>query len=116
MVPEENFEFIRKTAVKSIVVFHETEAGIRLSFCKFCGVALCKFYQEVNDRSKLIVFMGTLNNSDELLDKLPEVEMWTKYRLDWVSKVGTGAMLQWEEFDPMEEGEIAPVKEEEKED
>ena len=98
MVPEGNFEFVDNKAVKQVTVKHEVGMPLRVSFCGDCGVALCKLADDEKFKGSVIVFTGTLDDEGEALGKTPQAELWTKYRVDWVGKVGSGEMMQFEGF------------------
>ena len=71
---------------------------MRVSFCGDCGVALCKLADDEKFRGSVIVFTGALDDEGEMLGKIPQAELWTKYRVDWTGQVGSGVMMQCEEF------------------
>ena len=97
-VPEGNFEFVDNKAVKQVTVKHEVGMPLRVSFCGDCGVVLCKLADDDKFKGSVIVFTGTLDDEGEALGKTPQAELWTKYRVDWVGKVGNGGMMQFEGF------------------
>ena len=71
---------------------------LRVSFCGDCGVAVCKIADDDKFKGTVIVFSGTLDDEGETLAKMPQAELWTKYRVPWLGKVGGGEMMQNEEF------------------
>ena len=96
MVPNNDFEFTSKSAIKTIDVKHESGLPLKAFLCGDCGSVLCK---EADDGKNMkICFAGTLDGSDGLLEKALMAELWTKYRLGWTGQVGSGSMKQCLEF------------------
>jgi len=97
--PENNLSPISSDAVKEFTVkHHETGMPMRVSFCGDCGVPLYKYADSELFKGTVIVFAGTLDDDDQAIGKAPQSEIWTKERLDWVGKVGSGAFAQFAEF------------------
>lgn len=71
---------------------------MHLSFCGNCGSGLCKTVEDEKFQNMIICFMGTLEDDGELLKQAPQAEIWTKYRVDWATRVGGGEMMQYEGF------------------
>jgi hypothetical protein len=97
-VPEPNFEIVDNRSLKTITVKHEVGMPLRVSFCGDCGVAVCKIADDDKFKGTVIVFSGTLDDEGETLGKAPQAELWTKYRVPWVRKVGSSEMIQNEGF------------------
>lgn len=59
-------------------------------FCGNCGTVICKTADDDKFRGMHIVFAGPLDESENGIvigSVTPQVEMWTKYRLDWTPPV-----------------------------
>jgi len=51
-----------------------------------CRTTLCKRVNDVKFKGMAIFFMGTMDNDEDAMSKLPHVELWTKYRVEWRSE------------------------------
>lgn len=87
MVPRPNFEFTPNAPIKTVTVTHEIGISMTVSFCSNCGSALCKEADAEEFRGLAIVFAGTVDNADALLEQPPNMELWTKYRLPYVEPI-----------------------------
>ncbi|KAK3637389.1 hypothetical protein LTR56_008719 [Elasticomyces elasticus] len=84
LVPSTNFAFSEGSPVKTTTLKHHVE-GMTLTphFCGNCGSFICKTVDDDRFRGCHIVMAGTLDAENDHVAK-PEMELWTKYRLDWV--------------------------------
>lgn len=71
---------------------------LRVSFCGNCGVPLWKYAEGEQFKGTVIVFTGTLDDEGKALGTMPQAEIWTKNRVDWVGKVSTAELAQYEGF------------------
>ena len=99
IVPEDNIEFGDREAIKEFTVpQHDTGIPLRVLFCGDCGVALWKYADAEQFKGTVIVFTGTLDDDGKALGKMPQSEIWTKWRVDWAGKVGGGELMEYEGF------------------
>jgi len=95
-IPADKFTFTAGER-KTLAFLHEAGIPITVSSCSVCGTGLCK---TAGEDSAVIVFAGTVDDGGKAISQPPQVELWTKHRLEWCGAVGKGEIAGFKEFPP----------------
>lgn len=68
---------------KQYTQIHENGQKLTVSFCDTCGCTIYKEHESFPE--SVIVLAGTLDDPDALEQARPEMELWTKHRVSWLS-------------------------------
>jgi hypothetical protein len=82
MVPDS--DFTSSGSIKTFTTKHEVGMPITVSSCAECGTMLWK--EADGWPNTKLVFAGTLDGVDALNKLKPDLELWSKYKVDWVGE------------------------------
>ncbi|KAJ5295399.1 hypothetical protein PENANT_c001G01963 [Penicillium antarcticum] len=95
MMPEKDFK-ITAGAPKRFTHAHENGMNITVHFCDNCGGTIYKTGDREGFRGTAVVQVGTLDDPNAFALAKPTMEMWTKYRVPWLSHIeGTAQMMEF---------------------
>lgn len=83
LIPETHFRICAGTA-KQYETLHESGMNLTLVFCGTCSTPLYKVGSRKELEGKIILFAGTLDESDGLNLAKPAEELYTKHRAKWL--------------------------------
>lgn len=84
LLPEDKVH-ISAGSPKQYTQIHENGQKLTFSFCDNCGCTVYKAHESFP--GSVVVLAGTLDEPDALEQAKPEMELWTKHRVSWLSSL-----------------------------
>lgn len=84
LLPEDKIR-ISAGSAKQYTQIHENGLKLTINFCDNCGCVIYKTHESFP--GSVVALAGTLDEPDGLEQAKPDMELWTKHRVSWLSSL-----------------------------